>query len=418
MRMFSHFSLGLALAAGSVLALTTAPVAVAKEKEAKPKYSKEFAAEGGAVQKALEGDPAVVKPMLDALLAKSWTGIDAYAAGSFAVNFGSKNKDDALTEKGVNMMLTSGFAQPAEAARLSFFAGNFAYGAGRFGEAQQKLQAAIDGGYTDNAAGALLAEAFWKENKFAEGFAALDRAIAMESAKGAKAPEQWFRRGTGMALKSNIPGATADWSYKLVAAYPSGDNWRAALTVYRDSVKLDTQENLDVMRLMRRADAMVSARDCAEYAEAADPRRLPGEVVSAIDHCRAKGIDGLNVPYITETYTTASGRVSADRASLSGSERDAEKAADGKIAIATGDALMSYSEYSRAAAMYQAALSKGGVDAARANMGLALAKFGLSDVEGAKMALAAVTGNRKRLADFWTLWIAQNSAAPAAAVTS
>jgi hypothetical protein len=79
---------------------------------------------------------------------------------------------------------------------------------------------------------------------------------------------------------------------------------------------------------------------------------------------------------------------------------------------------MSYSEYSRAAAMYQAALSKGGVDAARANMGLALAKFGLSDVEGAKMALAAVTGNRKRLADFWTLWIAQNSAAPAAAITS
>ena len=57
-------------------------------------------------------------------------------------------------------------------------------------------------------------------------------------------------------------------------------------------------------------------------------------------------------------------------------------------------------------------LKKGGVDADELNtrLGIALAKSG--DVAGARTAFGAVTkpGNRKTIADFWTLYLSSKAA--------
>ncbi|WP_422343837.1 hypothetical protein [Parasphingorhabdus sp.] len=422
MRFLSHFSMAVALAAAGTLAISAVPQeahAQKKKKDKAPKLeiSKEIRPKVAAIQQAMASEtPATAKPLVEALLAEPLAGDDLFIAGQLAIQLGSSLKDTGLQEQGINASLQSGKTSAEQQPSFLFFAGNFAYSAGRFAEAQQKLQQSYDAGYRQNNIGALIAEAYFKENKIQEGLAALDRALEEQKTAGNKAPEDWYRRGAGMAMKNNVNGAAGKWTYKLVEAYPTGENWRAALSVYRDSAnpKLSNQENLELMRLMRKADAMESERDYFEYADAADPRRLPGEVVSLLEEGLAKGDVPSSSAYVKETLAAARGSVSADKASLPASERDAKSSANGKIALATADALLGYAEYEKAAALYQAAITKGGVDTARAQMGLGIANVGKSDWTAAKQAFASVTGGRKSIADFWSLWIDQQAAGSAA----
>ena len=427
MRFLSHFSMAFALAAAGTLAISAVPQDAHAQKKAKaPKYdiSKAVQPKIAKIQKAMGGDPASAKPLIEALLAEPLTGDDQYVAGQLAIQLGSSLKDTALQEKGINASLASGKTPAEQMPAFLFYSGNFAYSAGRFEEAAQKLQQAFDAGYSENAVGALISEANFKLNKFPEGLAALDRAIEHEKTKGAKAPEDWYRRGAGIAMQHNTNGAAAKWTYKLVEAYPSGENWRAALSVYRDAAnpKLSNQENLELMRLMRKANAMESERDYFEYADAADPRKLPGEVVSLLEEGIAKGNIPSSSAYVTEALATARSGVAADKASLAASERDAKGSANGKIAMATADALLSYGNFDKAVGLYQTAMSKGDVDNARAQMGIGIANAGQSKWDAAKQAFASVTtGSRKTIADFWTLWINQQatgSTGQAAAATT
>lgn len=424
MRFLSHFSMGIALATAGAIAVTAIPTEVQaqkKKKQKKPKLSKEFSAQAGPVQQALEGeDPAAAKPMVEALLAQQWTGYDQFVSGQFAVSLGGKLKDQSLQEMGLKAMVASGFTPQEQLGQYTFFLGNFAYGAGRYSESQQLLESAYNSGFRGNNIGALIAEAYFKENKNQQGLAALDRAIADTKSGGADAPQDWYRRGAGIALSSKVPGASAAWTYKLVEAYPTGENWRAALSVYRDAAtpKLDNRQNLELMRLMRKADAMESERDYFEYADAAGPRKLPGEVVSVLEEGIAKGAVRANTQYTKETLSLARSSVSPDKASLPASERDAGNSANGRIALATADAFLGYADYQKAVNMYQVALSKGGVDSDRAQIGLGIAKAGQKDWQGAKAAFAAVNGSRKPIASFWSLWIDQQSATAPATVAA
>ena len=105
------------------------------------------------------------------------------------------------------------------------------------------------------------------------------------------------------------------------------------------------------------------------------------------------------------------GAAAADKASLPGLAKDAAKAANGKLALSTGDAMYGYGQYADAAAMYKLALSKGGIDADTANLrlGMVLAKSG--DKVGAEAAFKAVAGPgaRKTLARYWLIWLSKKA---------
>ncbi|SIN98353.1 hypothetical protein SAMN02745824_2531 [Parasphingorhabdus marina DSM 22363] len=418
MRFLSHFSMAVALAAAGTLTITALPSeaqAQKKKKEKKPKLSKEITPQVAAIQKAMaEEDPSPAKPMVEALLAGPWTGYDQFVAGQLAIQLGGKLKDTSLQEQGIKTSLASGQTPAEQAPVFNFYAGNFAYGAERWAEARQYFETAIGLGYRQNNVAALIAESYFKENNLPQGLTALDRAISIEKEANGQASEEWYRRGAGVAMRTNQPALAAEWTYKLAEAYPTGENWRAALSVYRDSAKLDDQQNLELMRLMRKADAMVSERDYFEYADAAGPRKLPGEVVSVLEEGIAKGAVREATSYTKDTLSLARGSISADKASLPASERDASRSANGKIALATGDAYLGYADYQKAVSMYETAIAKGGIDTARAQMGKGIALAGQKDWAGAKQAFSNVTGPRQSVAEFWNLWIDQQSA-PAAA---
>src|SRR3546814_1369502 len=86
-----------------------------------------------------------------------------------------------------------------------------------------------------------------------------------------------------------------------------------------------------------------------------------GEVKSAIDAGRSKGV--LSASQGGDLYQTAVPKIAGDKGSLGTAEADAKKAANGKIAAATADANLGYGDYAKAAAMFELAKQKGGVDA-------------------------------------------------------
>src|SRR3546814_3678368 len=121
---------------------------------------------------------------------------------------------------------------------------------------------------------------------------------------------------------------------------------------------------------------------CSSYREAAFSSGLPGEAKAIIDEGRSKCKVGAT--RLSEVYSLASGKIASDKASLAAGERDAAKAANGKIAASIGDAYLGYGDYAKAATLYRLGLQKGSVDANEVNtrLGIALAKSG--DLAGAK----------------------------------
>ncbi|CAM5290767.1 Tetratricopeptide (TPR) repeat protein OS=Sphingobium scionense OX=1404341 GN=GGQ90_000723 PE=4 SV=1 [Sphingobium scionense] len=87
--------------------------------------------------------------------------------------------------------------------------------------------------------------------------------------------------------------------------------------------------------------------------------------------------------------------------------KKAATASDGKAALNAADGYFSLGQYPQAVEQYRLALSKGSIDADRANarLGIALARSG--DLPGAKTTLAQVTSgsNWSNVAGFWSVWV-------------
>ena len=146
-------------------------------------------------------------------------------------------------------------------------------------------------------------------------------------------------------------------------------------------------------------------RDYLEYIEAADPRRLPGEVLKVIEAGTASGKLNPSDRTVAEIKAMANERVGADRASLPALERDARAASSTAVtALASGDAFLSYGDAAKAEALYAIALGKPGVDQPRALTRLGIAQVDQGKYAEAQATFAKITGPRKPIADLWTAY--------------
>ena len=106
----------------------------------------------------------------------------------------------------------------------------------------------------------------------------LDRAIAARAAPGQKGPETWYRQRLSIAQQGNLvtPGIAA--ARALVGAYPTQENWRIALVVYRQLGTFDEGFEVDLLRLMRQVGVFTQA---AEYQRMAQLLKMSGEAAEA-----------------------------------------------------------------------------------------------------------------------------------------
>lgn len=416
MKMVSTITLGLALALSGVSAVAVQPaVAAKKEKPGKVDLSPAVRTAVGEAQQAMGSDPKAPKDLATATAkaaearAAASTPDDKFYAGSVSYDVGRASNDNKLQGEALDLMLESGKVPSTSLGNFWLVRGRLAYDQKDYAKAEQAFGQAIQNGEASPDAFALLVETKDKLGKPAEALAALEDAITKADAAGKPLPEAYYQRGIAIGYKAKLADPVERISQAWVKAYPSPDTWRDSLITFRDLHKIDTDFELDLMRLMRTAKAMKGESDYYSYAEQVY-LKFPGEGKSVIDEGVAAGYLQLQPNSNIKAFSdTANSRVKADQADLTSAAAAAAKAANGVAARATADSYLGYGDYAKAAELYRLALQKGGVDANVVNtrLGMALARSGQKDA--AKQAFAAITGPRTALAKYWTIWIDQQA---------
>lgn len=414
MKTVSRAAFGLALAMGVAVPLAVSPAMAAKEKKEKPapakawQLSKEFRAAYIPADAAVKANAPDAIAKIEAAEAVVKNGDEKYIAGTLRLTLGQATKNAKLQLDGIIAMIASGSAAPVDAPKLNMAAGQLAYQAGNYTDAKKYLAEAIRLGNPGVDANLLLAEANFKLGTTLEGLTALDGAVKAEQAAGRKAPAEWYGRAAAMAYKAKMTGETAKWTREQVRAYPTPENWRSALVIYRDSANLDNQTLIDLFRLMHDTKALAGERDFFEYASLAITGALPGEAKTVIEEGFASGAVNKSSRAVAERLTDANAKIPSDKASVVSDEKRAASAPDGRLAANTGSAYLAYGDYAKAIDLFRLAQKKGGIDADVVNtrLGIALARAGQKDA--ARAAFQAVTGPaRKEVAQFWLLWLDQ-----------
>ena len=399
----------LAIAAVLALAAVTSPV-VAKEKPAAPakgpNLSKEFRVAAQALQKAIQAkDFAAAAAALPAAQATASTPDDKFYAGLFQYQVAANAKDTAGTIAGATAMLASGVAPVEQQGSINYMLGRETYFAKDYPKALAYLNESIRLGNKPPELLIMAADISFKQKQYLAGLGYAEQAIAAEKTAGKVAPEDWYQRALSAAYNAKSGPDLVKWGAMLVTAYPTSENWRSTLVLYRDSKQMEGQITLDLYRLMRATRSIAGERDYYDYAAIASERGLPGEAKAVVDLAISRDAKLATSKNLAELRAAATPKIAADLASLPASERAAAASPLARPTMGAADGHLSYGEYAKAIVLYRSALMKTGVDTDTVNtrLGIALALSG--DKQGARAAFQAVKGPRAEIAVLWMAFL-------------
>lgn len=436
MKTLSKLALAAVLATGvSGLALV-APAAAKdkKEEQAQPgfKLSKPVQAVAFQAQEAIRArNVATAEPLVAQVETAATTDDDKYIAAALRYDLENTKLvlaqtanpraplDETPLAKPLDALLAAKSTPAADRGKYLFRRGQLAYNSNQFPVATQYFTQAKQAGYSSPDFDLQLAKVKVQAGDTAGGLADLDRYIAAQKAAGQIVPEAYYRFGIATANNKKMAPETLAWMQKYVTAYPNAKVWRDVILQYafaQNSLAApDKAQNVDLYRLMRAAGAMPDQAMYEDYAKSVYDRGNPYEAAAVLKEGMASGRIPASSAFSKELLTAANGKIKIEP-SLAGSEKQALAAKDGRIAASTADAYLGQNNYAKAAELYRAALSKGGVDANEVNtrLGIALARSG--DKAGAQAAFGAVQGNpRAGIAALWNTWTQVGSTpAPAA----
>jgi tetratricopeptide (TPR) repeat protein len=412
MKLVSSLALAAAVAAGGV---ALQPALAAPKKDA--------AAPAAAAPAARKYNlsPEAKKPLTDLQNAVTKKDEAAYPAALAAAQAAAKNSDDRYILAKLTLqhaeqandapariaayqaVLASGGSDAAETQLINHNLSILAANSGNWTLAESVLTPILQANPNDIDSNINLARAKLELKKTGEALPLLQRAIQLTEATGKPAPEAWYRNALAIAYQTRNDAAVAQMNAALLKNYPSGDNFKNALAIFRSSGRMPTGADLDILRLIR-ASGVATRNDYVALANTADQLSLPGEVKSVLDEGRAKGV--LTAADATQIYNANAGKIGADRGSLAADEAKARAGGTGRLALNIGNAYFGYGDYAKAADMYRIAAQRSDVEASLANLraGEALALAGQR--AAAETAFQSVTGPRAELAGLWRTWLA------------
>ena len=406
MRSVSTIALAVTLALGG-FTLAAAP---ASAQQAAPEFSPDERAAFLALQNALAmKDYGAATSALATAQARARSANARYIASALQLRLGLETNNIGLQTTAIDSMIASGAAPASELPQLYRNQAALLQAAGKYERAEAALTRYVEAAPNDPDALLALSQIKNDRRKPQEAIALIDRAVDMRKTAGQVAPESWYKRGAALALMNKMPAQSLKFARALVANYPTPENWRDALFIYRDMAGADPESALDSWRLQRAAKALAGERDYEKFAVAATAAGLPAESKAVLD----EGVAARMVSPTEGTFkaliassTTASATA---RAGLKAKETAAMAAATGTAALAAADAAFAQGNHASAVTLYRTALQKGGVDANVANtrLGIALAMAGQR--AEAEAAFRAVTGPRAELAALWLTWLGRSA---------
>lgn len=329
---------------------------------------------------------------------------DKFYIAQLKLGLGNKLKDNAALEEGIKASVASPFLPASEKPKYIGNLAALALQRNDYNAAMQYMEELTAMPGAKPADFDTLGDLYSRQKQTPQAIATYEKEIAAATAAGQLAPETTYQKRLQLAYDGKNAAASQAASMDLVKAYPTPTNWRNVLYIYREFAKVDDQGNLDTLRLMQTVGALGGERDYAEFTELLLAKALPGEAKAVVADGVAKGMLAPGKGHLSEYNKEIAAKVASDRAALPGYDKDARAAANGKAAMGQGDAYFGYGEYTKAAEMYRLALSKGGVDAATANLRLGASLMRGGDKAAAKAAFEAVQGGtRAPLAQYWLI---------------
>ena len=409
MRFRAIFFTGLPFIMAGAL-LTAAPAMAKKKVPTGPviAMSDAFRANVAQAQAALRaGDLASAGARIGTL--SPTNDFETYAVAGLRLELAMKRRDAQAQRVALTDMFKTSAVPKKDAPRLRYVAGYLSYVVGNYDDATAQLDYARTLGYAGVDATLLRADIALRRNKPKDARVFVREALAQQRASGQPVPIAWIDRAIAMAYQAGDWPEVGNLYRERLAQAGGRDEWRSALTNYLAAASVDTQLQLDLYRLQAANGAMASERDYQAYAQLADKAGYYAEAKSIIEAGRKAGKLTPTQATTSTLLKNATPKATKEIAGMPALARKAAAASTGKDALAAGDSYFALSQYPQAVEQYRLALTKGGVDAGRANarLGVALARSG--DLPGAKAALAQADGSWASVAGFWSVWVDQQS---------
>lgn len=419
MKFVSTAALAAVLMTGvAVTAIASPAAAVQKKKKGEEagapqlKLSEEVRKPVAAAQAALAAkDTATATTQLAAAEAVAKTDDETYIVNALKIQLLANGTDRTQLIPILDKLIANPKTPAADLPRLTYFRGALPFEQRKYAEALPYLQKAQSLNYQSTDLSLQIAQALVETGNVTGGITEIDKAIKAEEAAGKKAPQEWYNYAIAKLYTANQGQQTAAWLQRSVKAYPTAQNWRKVILVYRDAHEgkggkpLANTEKMDLYRLMRATKALADRGDYIEYADLAYRAGLPYETKAVIQEGQATGKIPAGDKLGTELLTLAGQSIAKDTP-LATLEKQAGTAATGKPAMSTADVYLAQGQFAKAVPLYKLALQKGGVDASEANLRLGQALVQSGDAAGARAALALVTtAPRSEIAGFWTNWL-------------
>lgn len=393
-------ALAFAIAAVPAAAQNTRPSSQEKAPELRP-------SEGAVnaiieLQKAVNANNAATIPAkVAAAKAVAKTKDDKYIIGQLQLKVALATNDNAAMAQAIDTIAGSGYLDSSKVAGLYQNLGSTYYNAKQFDQAAAAFERAVAIDPRNAEPLTLLGEARNAQGRKADAVAAFQRAIQIKTATGQKPGEDLYKRAVGIAYDAKSPIAI-ELAREWVAAYPSGESWRNAIAIYRNTTHPDVGPTLDLLRLMRAAGALTQPADYNLYATAAAEQGNYGEAKAVIDEgIAAHQIDPAS-PLFRDIISGLKTKPMAKDADLVVAAKSTSVPA---TLIGIGDRYYGLGEYAKAVELYRSAMAKGAdSNVANLHLGMALARSG--DKVGATAALNAVTGPRADVAKYWLIYLA------------
>ncbi|HEY7810185.1 MAG TPA: hypothetical protein VIA98_07385 [Allosphingosinicella sp.] len=398
-------------------ALVAVPAAAAAAAQAQPAaitltFSKEERAALLPVQTAIQAkDWVTAQAALPAAAATAKSADARYAVGRFRLEIGVGIESAALQEQGITDLIDSGRVPAADLPMLYRNLGVLANNAGNKNKAEAAYAKAAELSPNDAEALITLAQVKNDLKKPGEAVQLISRSIEIKRSAGQLADESWYKYGLKLAFDGRqdpaLRAASEKLSSALVVAYPTAENRRDAVLIYRNVNTLDAAADLDVLRFMRASGTLAGERDWYDLIDGLVKAGNYGEAKAVSDDGAAKRMLDPNKAAFADLARAINARLSGDRASLAAEETKALASANGALPLKIADAFYGYGEHPKAIALYRAALAKGGVDADLVNTRLAMALLASGDRAGAEQAFRALKGTRQGLGAFWLAWLSR-----------
>jgi predicted Zn-dependent protease len=213
-----------------------------------------------------------------------------YVLALYELEIGNRRGDDAMRAKALDALIANQLTKPDKLAGHLAARGQIAYQAGDFDTAAKLWARLAELTPSDPDAFANLAQARLAQKDAPGAVDLLTRAITAREATGQAAPEVWYQQRLSITQQGKLVAPGIDAARVLVSSYPSPENWRAALVVYRQLTAPEGAFEIDLFRLMRHVGALAHTSEYQRMAQLLTQASAPQEAKAVLGEGLQRGL--------------------------------------------------------------------------------------------------------------------------------